>query len=59
MNLEQLAAQHGGFWSTPVTIRGTDAKPQARIAFLNQPENSVGLEIRGEAVLLVGEAAKN
>lgn len=54
MTLEELAAIRGGFYTPPLRVRGTVAKPLFRVAFLNTPEHAVAIEIRGEAELLVG-----
>ena len=49
VKLEALAAQHGGFYSPPVTLSTSKGKPTARIAYVNKPEHSFVLEINGEA----------
>ena len=59
MNLDELAAKQGGYYSKPVILAGSVSKPLARIAYFNRPENAIGVEIRGEATLFVGTALPN
>lgn len=50
MNLEEVAAKHGGFYSPPVITSGTKRKPTSRMAYVNDTPNGMIYEINGEAV---------
>lgn len=49
VTFDELAAEHGGFYSPPVVLAGTAKKPKARIAFVNDKPDRYILEINGEA----------
>ena len=49
MTLEEVAAKHGGFYTSPVVIGGTKKKPTARIAWVNGVKDGFVLEINSEA----------